>query len=210
MPSTAKNTRQYHHGDLHNALIVAAAELIEERGSDDFAMIDAARKAGVSSAAPYRHFKDKEDLLAGVSDLAFWAFSSEIQEILDHQAMGSRECIIALGLRYVDFVSRHGAFFDLMWGGDRHLHAKDGLSGIMKQSGFSLFYSAVEAWVIAVGGAVEDAMDLAMKLWCMAHGTSALHMNGQLDYFSPGINTDETLRSATESFLDGVEMQLKA
>ena len=53
----------YHHGDLRNALITAAAELIEESGHADVAISEAARKAGVSAAAPYRHFKDKDALL---------------------------------------------------------------------------------------------------------------------------------------------------
>jgi AcrR family transcriptional regulator len=70
-------TRSYHHGDLHNALIIAAAELIESQQSLHFSMSDAAKRAGVSSAAPYRHFKDKDALLEAVRDLAFsWSQST--------------------------------------------------------------------------------------------------------------------------------------
>ncbi|NQY04519.1 MAG: helix-turn-helix transcriptional regulator, partial [Halieaceae bacterium] len=69
--STATVPKTYHHGDLRNALIVAAAELISERGSFDFAMVEAARRAGVSNAAPYRHFRDKEALLEAVGQLGF-------------------------------------------------------------------------------------------------------------------------------------------
>ena len=64
---THKRAPNYHHGDLRNTLIVAAAELIEERNSSDFTIIEAARRAGVSSGAPYRHFKDKEALLLSVA-----------------------------------------------------------------------------------------------------------------------------------------------
>ena len=60
----------YHHGDLRNALIVAAAELIERDGTLDFSMAEAAASAGVSAAAPYRHFADKEELLRAVRELA--------------------------------------------------------------------------------------------------------------------------------------------
>ena len=60
----------YHHGDLRNALIVAAAELIERDDTLDFTMAEAAERAGVSAAAPYRHFADKEELLRGVRELA--------------------------------------------------------------------------------------------------------------------------------------------
>ena len=61
----------YHHGNLRNALIIAAAELIERDGTLDFAISEAAAMVGVSAAAPYRHFADKEDLLGAVRHLAF-------------------------------------------------------------------------------------------------------------------------------------------
>ena len=61
----------YHHGHLRDSLILAAAALIEEQGSLSFSITDAAKRAGVSSAAPYRHFQDKNDLLDNVRDLAF-------------------------------------------------------------------------------------------------------------------------------------------
>ena len=59
-------SRPYHHGNLRNALIIAAAELIERDGTLDFSIAEAAARVGVSAAAPYRHFADKEDLLAAV------------------------------------------------------------------------------------------------------------------------------------------------
>ena len=61
---------RYHHGDLRNALIIAAAELIERDGTLEFSMAEAAARAGVSAAAPYRHFADKEELLRAVRELA--------------------------------------------------------------------------------------------------------------------------------------------
>ena len=79
--SSPDNCKNYHHGDLRNALIIAAAELIEENGSVDFAMIDAARRAGVSSAAPYRHFKDKDALVDGVAQLAFLALRETVEAV---------------------------------------------------------------------------------------------------------------------------------
>jgi len=67
----SKTRCNYHHGDLRNALITAAAELIERDNTLDFTMAEAAAKAGVSAAAPYRHFANREELLRAVRDLAF-------------------------------------------------------------------------------------------------------------------------------------------
>ena len=67
----------YHHGDLRNALIIAAAELIERDGTLEFSMAEAAANAGVSAAAPYRHFADKEELLRAVRQLAILGLGAE-------------------------------------------------------------------------------------------------------------------------------------
>ncbi|MEM7692064.1 MAG: helix-turn-helix domain-containing protein, partial [Pseudomonadota bacterium] len=74
------NLKTYHHGDLKNALIVAGAELIEASGSLNFTMADAARMAGVSNAAPYRHFRDRDALLDAVSQLAFYGLGAAASE----------------------------------------------------------------------------------------------------------------------------------
>ena len=87
----------YHHGDLRNALIIAAAELIEENGSVEFAMVDAARRAGVSSAAPYRHFKDKDALLEAVTQLGFLALTESTLKIAETFPKKDADCIIGLG-----------------------------------------------------------------------------------------------------------------
>ena len=92
---------KYHHGDLRNALIKAAAELIEEQGSLDFAMIDAARRAGVSSAAPYRHFKDKDALLQAVAELGFLALTESVRAVADSFPDNDEPCIIAHGKNYI-------------------------------------------------------------------------------------------------------------
>ena len=87
----------YHHGDLRNALIIAAAELIERDGTLDFSMAEAASRAGVSTAAPYRHFADKEELLRGVRDLAFLGLDQEAITTMNAHEEGSLEGMMALG-----------------------------------------------------------------------------------------------------------------
>jgi AcrR family transcriptional regulator len=69
-PGSGKSA-PYHHGDLRRALTDAALDLIGERGPEGFALTEVARRAGVSAAAPYRHFADKSDLVAVVAELGF-------------------------------------------------------------------------------------------------------------------------------------------
>ena len=77
-PSPQPSPRRYHHGDLRNALIDAAVDLIAERGVRVFSLAEAGRRVGVSAAAPYRHFADREDLLAAVAVRAITAFGETV------------------------------------------------------------------------------------------------------------------------------------
>ncbi len=70
----------YHHGDLRRALIEAALELVTERGPKGFTLTEVAKRAGVSIAAPYRHFTDKSHLLAAVATVSFDQFHAALTE----------------------------------------------------------------------------------------------------------------------------------
>ncbi|GIR82584.1 MAG: hypothetical protein CM15mP84_03320 [Cellvibrionales bacterium] len=87
----SKTRCNYHHGDLRNALITAAAELIERDNTLDFTMAEAAAKAGVSAAAPYRHFANREELLRAVRELAILGLGYAASETVSQYPEGSLE-----------------------------------------------------------------------------------------------------------------------
>ncbi|PLW82229.1 TetR/AcrR family transcriptional regulator [Kineobactrum sediminis] len=200
---TEKNKR-YHHGDLRNALIIAAATLIEERGSEDFAMIDAARRAGVSSAAPYRHFKDKTALLEAVLEFAFFTLGLEAEACAAKEEQGSVDAIIAIGKGYIRFVTGHPQFYSLMWG-DSSLRQVAKPDHNASSSGFYVLEDTVRAWCLKIGRSDEDALALSIKLWAMAHGLSGIAMHGHIDRFLPGADVYALLESTTHTFLEGVK-----
>ena len=193
----------YHHGNLRNALIVAAAELIEERGSPDFAISEAAKVVGVSPAAPYRHFKDKEALLAAVADLYFMGLAEATQATREAFPTGSRESILALGNTYLSYVSQRPEFYNLIWneGGHGPLNGSEA----ERRPGFYNFVGAVEAWCQHNAITDSDPLELSVKLWAMAHGLSVLNINGQLALFLPETDVATLLSSSANTFLDGVE-----
>ncbi len=193
----------YHHGNLRNALIMAAVELIEERGDPDFAISEAARRAGVSAAAPYRHFKDRESLLDAVTELCFMGLGEKALAARDQWPEGSRDCILALGRTYLTYVSSRPAFYNLMWSQEtaelkREKQNED-------RPGFNTLLGAVEAWCREQSLDDCDPLDLALKLWAMAHGLALLTIGGQLQIFMPGADVMNMLESSTHAFLDGVE-----
>lgn len=201
--SRQETSRNYHHGDLRNALIIAAAELIEESGSTDFAMIDAARRARVSSAAPYRHFKDKAALLEAVLEFALFALGLEMEAVTRRHDRGSIEAIVALGQAYIRFVTGHPQFYDLMWG-DRDQRGAQDPETELRASGFYLLVDTVQAWCLRIGRDREDALTLSIKLWAMAHGLSGIAMHGHVERFLPQADVYSLLQSSTYTFLEGV------
>ena len=92
--------RGYHHGNLKEALIRAALELIAQKGSAGFTFAEAARWAGVSPAAPYRHFRDRDELLANVARRGFEAFEQTLARAWDNGRPGPRTAPRRLGKAY--------------------------------------------------------------------------------------------------------------
>ena len=105
----------YHHGDLRAGLVEAARALVEANGPERLSLSDACRAAGVSTAAPYRHFPDKDALLFAVAQGGMDRQAAAMREAASHHSLGSVEAITAIGRAYVDFALREPGLFKLMF-----------------------------------------------------------------------------------------------
>ena len=110
----ATSSGRYHHGDLRTALIDASVELVSTAGADGFTLKDASRIAGVSVAAPYRHFADKSELLHEVTEVAFHKMGSLMRKNAGGQELGTIESITEMGKTYVRFANENQQLFRLM------------------------------------------------------------------------------------------------
>jgi AcrR family transcriptional regulator len=109
----AKDSR-YHHGDLRSALVDAAIALIAERGVRGFSLAEASRRVGVTTAAPYRHFADREGLLAAVAARGLETFAS--MAAAEGDAAGTPEQRLAgMAAAYVRFAALHRPLFDTLF-----------------------------------------------------------------------------------------------
>lgn len=119
MPASAKGGR-YHHGDLRSALVDAAIGLIAERGVRGFSLAEASRRLGVSAAAPYRHFTDRDDLLAAVAVRSLQVFAAMVAAEAD-AAEDPRQQLAAMTRAYVRFAAEQRPLFGALysWGLDR-------------------------------------------------------------------------------------------
>src|SRR5271156_3438607 len=102
-PGEREASRGYHHGNLREALIRAALELIAKKGTAGFTFADAARSAGVSPAAPYRHFRDRDELMASVALLGFAQFEAALARAWNDGRPDAILGLDRLGKAYLEF-----------------------------------------------------------------------------------------------------------
>ncbi|MEM9796414.1 MAG: TetR/AcrR family transcriptional regulator [Pseudomonadota bacterium] len=173
-----KEKKKYHHGDLRGQLLEAVRVLVERDGPDDFSVAEACREAGVSTAAPYKHFKDRNDILRGVVLLAMDRMRSAMQAAADSYPAGDPRRIAALGQSYVDFARTEPGLFQTMFG----LTSGHDEDPELRQSGDET-YSVVEHVVadhLGISTADPQARLRAYALWCFVHGHSFLSLDSKL------------------------------
>src|SRR4030088_2102693 len=110
--STSKAT--YHHGDLRAALVRAAIQLLEESGETDLSLRAVARRAGVSPAAPYRHYADREALVSAVAAVGYRELAERLAAA--HPAPATPEQLASVAVAYVQFALEQPALFRMMFG----------------------------------------------------------------------------------------------
>jgi AcrR family transcriptional regulator len=108
--------RPFHHGDLRNALIIAAKKLIERKGVEAFALREAARNVGVSANAAYHHFKDRDALLSAVASNGFAELATQREQARAKAASDAWSQLSAGAKVYVQFAEARPKLFDLMFG----------------------------------------------------------------------------------------------
>lgn len=193
----------YHHGDLRHALIEAAHQLIHEQGADAFRVIDASRAVGVSSAAPYRHFSNRKELIGEVSALGFRALTKELRAARDAHPEGSIEALVALGQAYVNFVSADPEMFHLMWGTTRERFDSDA-ARIDGCACFDVLLEAVGALLRRQGLGHLPVRAIALPHWSGVHGLASLKLGQRLKVVD-GVDIAATVEFATRTFVAGVE-----
>ncbi len=168
--SHSVSKKAYHHGDLRAALIEATRQLVEEKGPDRFSVSEACRRAGVSTAAPYKHFKDKTEMLVATVLEGMDRHRSKMLAALDGIPEGSPERITAIGMEYIAFALSEPGIFRLKFGGftDRIADPRLEEGG---QQNFSILLIEV-AKCLGEPGITEEVRRRGFLLWSFVHGLS--------------------------------------
>lgn len=190
---------EYHHGNLRRALVDAALKLIKTAGPGALTLRAAARLAGVSQAAPYRHFASKEALLAAVAEEGFRTMSALHRHAMAAYPQDPVARLDACGLSYIDFAFRHPSHFTVMFGPE-----------VADKSSYpSLKAAAKETFAILLGALADcreagllrpgDLKELALATWSLAHGLASLLVNGQLSHAAGDLPVGQLARRVLQS-----------
>lgn len=178
-----KEAGAYHHGNLRRALLEAAVALIEKEGSRALTLRAAARLAGVSEAAPYRHFADKEALLAAVAEEGFRAMTAEMDRASEGLGESPALKLQRIGAAYVRYAAENPARFRVMTSPEAADKSRyPGLKDAAEQA-FSRLMGALKDCQAAGAVRPGDPRRLALGAWSLVHGLSALLIDGQLTGF---------------------------
>ncbi|MBR0683673.1 TetR/AcrR family transcriptional regulator [Roseomonas eburnea] len=166
--------RGYHHGNLREALVEAAVALIGEHGPAGFTVAEAARLAGVSPGAPYRHFRDAEALLAEVALRGFERFTEALTRAWNDGRPDPSTAYEALGRAYLDFARREPAYYAAMFETRIAPEAHPGLL-VAGDRAFGVLREATERLISRLPeGKRPPALMVALHVWSMSHGIASL------------------------------------
>jgi AcrR family transcriptional regulator len=174
--------KSYHHGNLREALIDAALELVREKGPDAFTLREVARRAGVSHAAPYRHFSDRAALLAAAAERTYSALAGELRAAAE-SAPAPSGALRAAALAYVQFALNHPTGFRLLFEPEARTADLDRRSA--GSDVFECLRETVELGQAAGELRSGDPAELALAALSLMHGLSCLAVGEALPAAPP-------------------------
>ena len=194
----------YHHGNLREALIRAALNLIGEKGPAGFTFADAARAAGVSSAAPYRHFRDRDALMADIAKRGFELFRDALAKAWNDGKPNPYVAFEALGRAYLAFARNEPAHYSAMFEAGIAPESAPGLQQAADEA-FGVLRRAAEALSAHMPKESRPpAMMMSLHIWAMAHGIASLFARGDPGRRKLPMPAEDLLEAAILVYLRGL------
>ena len=203
-----RGSRGYHHGDLREDLVRAALELIKEKGPAGFTFADAARWAGVSPAAPYRHYRDRDELMTDVAKRGFKLFSERLREAWGEGKPSTAEAFKRIGAAYLSFARNEPGYYAAMFEGGVAI----GNDPELRDAADKSFQSLRAAAEILVAKMPEKgrppALMVALHIWSMTHGIASLFARADAARRPLPMSAEDLLEAKTLIYLKGLGLQV--
>jgi AcrR family transcriptional regulator len=194
----------YHHGNLKEALIRAALELIAEKGPAGFTFAEAARWAGVSPAAPYRHFRDRDELLSNVAVRGFEQFAAALARGWDDGRPDAFTAFDRIGKAYLVFARSEPAFYSAMFEAGVPPEANAELRDASDRA-FAVLRTATEAIVATMPAQTRPpVLMMSLHIWALSHGIASLFGRGDAARRKVPMSAEELLEAAVLIYLRGL------
>jgi len=210
---SAAPERPYHHGDLRRAVVRAAFEILSETQSVEFSLRELARRAGVSHNAPYKHFAEKNELLAAVSAAGFEELARRVGDEIASIAH-PRARLLAMLRNYIRYGMENPALYRLMFGG--HLSGPDHSRPAIERAAAGKMQALFEETIVAgaFGRPIPNVPRNGRKIagailacWSLVHGLTLLLSDGLV---GPREKFEKLCENLVEALIDGLAAELPA
>jgi AcrR family transcriptional regulator len=171
--------RGYHHGGLKDALVEAARALMAEHGPAGFTLAEAAKRVGVTTGAPYRHFADRRDLMGELARRGFDLFAERLAGAWDDGRPDARAAFMRMGRAYLRFAAAEPGLYAAMFDSAKTLRSPAAFA--VANKAFDGLSRAAAGVLAAAGGNPREVRRLALEIWALAHGTAMLMLAGHID-----------------------------
>lgn len=195
--------RGYHHGNLKQALVDATLVLIEEKGPQGFTMADAAKAAGVSAAAPYRHFPGAQDLIAETARQGFEIFADLMEFAYSNGKPSPLASFEATGRAYLAFARKHPGHYIAMFESGLSINRTPELAAVANRALGVLNRAAASLAEKMDPEKRPPASMVGQHIWAMSHGVVELFARGEPGARSP-YSAEDLLESGIGIYLRGL------
>ncbi|MGH1419395.1 MAG: TetR/AcrR family transcriptional regulator [Hyphomicrobiaceae bacterium] len=203
--SNDENKRSgYHHGNLRQALLDAARRLIVEKGPDGFTLAEAARLAGVSPAAPYRHFKDRGELLGTLAVIGFEDFTNALDTAWENGRPDAVTAFTRVGQAYLSFARRDPAAYKAMFEPGLGLEDVAGLRTARSRAFDNLRSCSAALLARAPKGQLPPVDLMSLHIWALTHGVATLFAEGNFGRGRVPMTAEDVLESGVLVYLRGL------
>jgi len=215
--------KQYHHGDLRATLLEITARIIAEEGVEKVTMRALSQQAGVSRAAPYRHFPDKTTLLCAVAADGFRKLENQMKKVVQMRSGNDAlSCLADMSMAYVDFAVSNPSNYRLMFGREGLIKSPTPELRANAQAAFNVFQEVIRDWQQNNSSINGEPIFLTNVLWSTVHGLSMLlidryFQNGEMvtpvypqlfdESTLPAEDIQKLVKLAVKTIIDGIKNQ---
>jgi AcrR family transcriptional regulator len=198
--------RGYHHGNLREALVQAALDLIAEKGPTGFTFAEAARSAGVSPAAPYRHFRDRDELLSDIAMRGFDMFATALEKAWDGGRPAVQDAFERVGRAYLAFARAEPSYYSAMFESGLSLSDIPELREAADR-GYAVLRKAAEDLVATLPAKGRPpASMVSFHVWALSHGIASLFARADAGRRKLPMTPEELLEAGVLIYLRGLGM----